>query len=100
MTDVFLFLVALRRPELSQDGHNRVLQALHHRDHHYKKFIGLELLVLYLFRPEPSEDVVSQELINQQSECFWLTSSFTTVLMYGVMRFLCLFCRDGHDEDQ
>uniref|UniRef100_A0A2N9HFQ4 Uncharacterized protein n=1 Tax=Fagus sylvatica TaxID=28930 RepID=A0A2N9HFQ4_FAGSY len=29
---------ALRRPTLSSDGHNRVLRALHHNQHHYKHF--------------------------------------------------------------
>jgi hypothetical protein len=69
VTDVSFLFVAFRRPELSQDGQNRVLQALHHKEHHYKKFIQPELLELYSFEPESSEDVLSQELINQQSEC-------------------------------
>uniref|UniRef100_A0A2N9F2S3 Uncharacterized protein n=1 Tax=Fagus sylvatica TaxID=28930 RepID=A0A2N9F2S3_FAGSY len=42
----------LKRPKLNQDGHNRVLRALHHKEHHFKHFIRPELLALYLFGPE------------------------------------------------
>jgi hypothetical protein len=61
-------LAALRRPTLSSDGHNRVLRALHHKQHHYKHFVRPELLALYSFGPEPSEDVLSLQEINQKSE--------------------------------
>uniref|UniRef100_A0A2N9G998 Uncharacterized protein n=1 Tax=Fagus sylvatica TaxID=28930 RepID=A0A2N9G998_FAGSY len=57
---------ALRRPKLDEDGHNRVLRSLHHTKHHYKHFIRPELLALYLFRPEPSEAVLSLQEINQK----------------------------------
>uniref|UniRef100_A0A2N9FP09 Uncharacterized protein n=1 Tax=Fagus sylvatica TaxID=28930 RepID=A0A2N9FP09_FAGSY len=57
---------ALRRPTLSSDGHNRVLRALHHKQHHYKHFIRPELLALYSFGPEPSEDVLSLQEINRK----------------------------------
>ena len=60
----FFFFVALRRLELSQEGQNRVLRALHHKDHHYKKFIWPKLLALYSFGPKPSQDVLSQDLTN------------------------------------
>uniref|UniRef100_A0A2N9GB78 Uncharacterized protein n=1 Tax=Fagus sylvatica TaxID=28930 RepID=A0A2N9GB78_FAGSY len=56
----------LRRPTLSSDGHNRVLRALHHNQHHYKHFVRPELLALYSFGPEPSEDVLSLQEINQK----------------------------------
>uniref|UniRef100_A0A2N9I5P2 Uncharacterized protein n=1 Tax=Fagus sylvatica TaxID=28930 RepID=A0A2N9I5P2_FAGSY len=57
---------ALRRPKLNEDGHNRVLWALHHNQHHYKYFIRPELLALYSFEPEPSEVVLSLQEINQK----------------------------------
>uniref|UniRef100_A0A2N9FXG2 Uncharacterized protein n=1 Tax=Fagus sylvatica TaxID=28930 RepID=A0A2N9FXG2_FAGSY len=57
---------ALRRPKLNEDGHNRVLRALHHNQHHYKYFIRPELLALYSFGPEPSEAVLSLQEINQK----------------------------------
>uniref|UniRef100_A0A2N9GE05 Uncharacterized protein n=1 Tax=Fagus sylvatica TaxID=28930 RepID=A0A2N9GE05_FAGSY len=57
---------ALKRPKLGQDGHNRVLRALHHGEHHYKHFIRPELLALYSFGPEPSEAVLSLQEINQK----------------------------------
>uniref|UniRef100_A0A2N9EPN1 Uncharacterized protein n=1 Tax=Fagus sylvatica TaxID=28930 RepID=A0A2N9EPN1_FAGSY len=57
---------ALRRPKLDEDGHNRVLRALHHTQHHYKHFIRPELLALYSFGPEPSEAVLSLQEINQK----------------------------------
>uniref|UniRef100_A0A2N9G9C7 Uncharacterized protein n=1 Tax=Fagus sylvatica TaxID=28930 RepID=A0A2N9G9C7_FAGSY len=43
----------LKRPKLDSDGHNRVLRALHHKEHHFKHFIRPELLALYSFGPEP-----------------------------------------------
>uniref|UniRef100_A0A2N9I9R1 Uncharacterized protein n=1 Tax=Fagus sylvatica TaxID=28930 RepID=A0A2N9I9R1_FAGSY len=46
---------ALKRLKLNSDGHNRVLRALHHKEHHFKHFIRPELLALYSFGPEPSE---------------------------------------------
>uniref|UniRef100_A0A2N9GP07 Uncharacterized protein n=1 Tax=Fagus sylvatica TaxID=28930 RepID=A0A2N9GP07_FAGSY len=51
---------------LDEDGHNRVLRALHHTQHHYKHFIRPELLALYSFGPEPSEEVLSLQEINQK----------------------------------
>uniref|UniRef100_A0A2N9FY07 Uncharacterized protein n=1 Tax=Fagus sylvatica TaxID=28930 RepID=A0A2N9FY07_FAGSY len=57
---------ALRRPRLGEDGHNRVLRALHHDEHHFKHFIRPELLALYSFGPEPSEAVLSLQEINQK----------------------------------
>uniref|UniRef100_A0A2N9GAI2 Uncharacterized protein n=1 Tax=Fagus sylvatica TaxID=28930 RepID=A0A2N9GAI2_FAGSY len=57
---------ALKRPKLGQDGHNRVLRALHHEQHHFKHFIRPELLALYSFGPEPSEAVLSLQEINQK----------------------------------
>ena len=69
VSDVFFsILAALRRPTLSSDGHNRVLRALHHNQHHYKYFVRPELLALYSFCPEPSEDVLSLQEINNKSE--------------------------------
>jgi hypothetical protein len=62
------FFAALKRPKLNQDGHNRVLRALHHREHHFKRFIRPELLALYSFGPEPSEAVLSLQEINQKNE--------------------------------
>ena len=68
--DVFFFsLAALKRPKLNSDGHNRVLRALHHNQHHFKHFIRPELLALYSFGPQPSEAVLSLQEINQKSEC-------------------------------
>jgi hypothetical protein len=63
----FLF-AALRRLKLGSDGHNRVLWALHHKDHHFKHFIRPELLALYSFGPKPSEAVLLLQEINQKSE--------------------------------
>uniref|UniRef100_A0A2N9F9M4 Uncharacterized protein n=1 Tax=Fagus sylvatica TaxID=28930 RepID=A0A2N9F9M4_FAGSY len=60
------FIPPLRRPKLNEDGHNRVLRALHHNQHHYKYFIRPELLALYSFGPEPSEAVLSLQEINQK----------------------------------
>uniref|UniRef100_A0A2N9HBC9 Uncharacterized protein n=1 Tax=Fagus sylvatica TaxID=28930 RepID=A0A2N9HBC9_FAGSY len=57
---------ALKRPKLDSDGHNRVLRALHHKEHHFKHFIRPELLALYSFGPEPSEAVLSLQEINQR----------------------------------
>uniref|UniRef100_A0A2N9HM56 Uncharacterized protein n=1 Tax=Fagus sylvatica TaxID=28930 RepID=A0A2N9HM56_FAGSY len=57
---------ALKRLKLNQDGHNRVLRALHHDVHHFKHFIRPELLALYSFGPEPSEAVLSLQEINQK----------------------------------
>uniref|UniRef100_A0A2N9HFE5 Uncharacterized protein n=1 Tax=Fagus sylvatica TaxID=28930 RepID=A0A2N9HFE5_FAGSY len=57
---------ALKRPTLSSDGHNRVLRALHHNQHHYKHFVRPELLARYSFGPEPSEDVISLQEINEK----------------------------------
>ena len=67
-------LAALKRPKLNSDGHNRVLRALHHNQHHFKHFIRPELLVLYSFGPEPSEAVLSLQEINEKSECNSRTS--------------------------
>ncbi len=67
-TNVYFFFAALKRLQLNQDGHNRVLRALHHREHHYKRFIRPELLALYSFGPEPKEVVLSLQEINEKSE--------------------------------
>jgi hypothetical protein len=72
LTSSFLF-AALRRPKLNEDGHNRVLRALHHNQHHYKYFIRPELLALYSFGPEPSEAVLSLQEINQKSKYLYIT---------------------------
>uniref|UniRef100_A0A2N9EKL8 Uncharacterized protein n=1 Tax=Fagus sylvatica TaxID=28930 RepID=A0A2N9EKL8_FAGSY len=37
---------SLKRPKLNSDGHNRVLRALHHKEHHFKHFIRPELFAL------------------------------------------------------
>jgi hypothetical protein len=58
----------VRRPKLNQEGQNKVLRALHYKDHHYTKFIQPDLLALYSFGPEPSQDVLSHDLTNQRSE--------------------------------
>uniref|UniRef100_A0A2N9G4Z8 Uncharacterized protein n=1 Tax=Fagus sylvatica TaxID=28930 RepID=A0A2N9G4Z8_FAGSY len=58
--------LALKRPKLDSDGHNRVLRALHHTEHHFKHFVHPELLALYSFGPEPSEAVLSLQEINQK----------------------------------
>uniref|UniRef100_A0A2N9ECM7 Uncharacterized protein n=1 Tax=Fagus sylvatica TaxID=28930 RepID=A0A2N9ECM7_FAGSY len=57
---------ALKWPGLSSDGHNMVLRALHHREHHFKHFIRPDFLALYSFGPEPSEAVLSLQEINQK----------------------------------
>ena len=62
------FFAALKRLKLNQDGHNKVLRVLHHREHHFKHFIQPELLALYSFGPDPSEAVLSLQEINQKSE--------------------------------
>ena len=94
--DVFFSLAALKRPKLNSDGHNRVLRALHHNQHHFKHFIRPELLALYSFGPEPSEAVLSLQEINQKSECLsWMISFVLLVgrlLSDGVF---ILSCRDG-----
>uniref|UniRef100_A0A2N9HB48 Uncharacterized protein n=1 Tax=Fagus sylvatica TaxID=28930 RepID=A0A2N9HB48_FAGSY len=58
--------LSLRRPKLGEDGHNRVLRALHHDEHHFKHFIRPELLASYSFGPEPSEAVLSLQEINRK----------------------------------
>ena len=63
------FFAAIRRPKLTQEGQDRVLRALHHKDRHYAKFIHPDSLALYSVGPEPSQDILSQDLINQQSAC-------------------------------
>jgi hypothetical protein len=60
---------ALKRPKLSREGLNRVLRALHHRDHHYTNFIQPDLLALYSFGPELNETVLSLQETNQKSRC-------------------------------
>ncbi len=67
-------MAALKRPKLNSDGHNRVLRALHHNEHHFKHFIRPKLLALYSFGPELSEAVLSLQEINQKSECLNRTS--------------------------
>uniref|UniRef100_A0A2N9FPT7 Uncharacterized protein n=1 Tax=Fagus sylvatica TaxID=28930 RepID=A0A2N9FPT7_FAGSY len=57
---------AHKRPHLDHDGHNRVLRALHHREHHYKRFIHSDLLALYSFGPEPNEVVLSLQEVNEK----------------------------------
>ena len=93
LTSFHFFLAALKRPKLGADGHNRVLRALHHNQHHFKHFIRPQLLALYSFGPEPSEAVLTLQEINQKSKCTnvvyfvsW-TTHFLTVLV---------LCRDGH----
>uniref|UniRef100_A0A2N9G0U8 Uncharacterized protein n=1 Tax=Fagus sylvatica TaxID=28930 RepID=A0A2N9G0U8_FAGSY len=56
----------LKRPKLNREGLNRVLRALHHRDHHYTNFIQPDLLTLYSFGPEPNEMVLSIQETNQK----------------------------------
>uniref|UniRef100_A0A2N9I0Y0 Uncharacterized protein n=1 Tax=Fagus sylvatica TaxID=28930 RepID=A0A2N9I0Y0_FAGSY len=56
----------LKHPKLNQERLNRVLQALHHRDHHYTNFIQPEVLALYSFGLEPNETVLSLQITNQQ----------------------------------
>ena len=68
VTDAYFLFAALKRSQLSQDGHNRELRALHHREHHYKRFIRLELLAMYPFGPEPNEAVLSLQEINEKNE--------------------------------
>uniref|UniRef100_A0A2N9J2K4 Uncharacterized protein n=1 Tax=Fagus sylvatica TaxID=28930 RepID=A0A2N9J2K4_FAGSY len=58
---------AMRRPKVNQEGQNRVLRALHHKDHHYTKFIQPNLLALYSFGPELSQEVLSLDLTNQRN---------------------------------
>ncbi len=62
LIDVFRFVVALKCPKLNQEGLNRVLRVLHHRDYHYTNFIQPEVLALYSFGPEPNETVLSLQL--------------------------------------
>ena len=59
LTSFHFFLAALKRPKLGADGHNRVLRALHHNQHHFKHFIRPQLLALYSFGLEPSEAVLT-----------------------------------------
>ena len=66
-TDVFCFVATLKRPKLDQDGRNRVLRALYHKDHHYTNFIQLEVLAIYSFGPEPNEIVLLIQETNQKS---------------------------------
>ena len=84
----FLF-IALRRPKLSQYSHNRVFRALHHREHHFKSFIRLELLALYLFGPEPSETVLSLQEINQKNE-YSRQMVFAYFLLDDILMTFCL----------
>uniref|UniRef100_A0A2N9F0B4 Uncharacterized protein n=1 Tax=Fagus sylvatica TaxID=28930 RepID=A0A2N9F0B4_FAGSY len=48
------------------DGINRVLRALHHREHRYTTFIQPKVLALYSFGPEPNKTVLSIQEINQK----------------------------------
>ena len=68
LTDVSLFIAALRRPKLDQDGINRVLRTLHHREHRYTTFIQPEVLALYSLGLELNETVLSLQEINQKSK--------------------------------
>ena len=68
LTDVSLFIAALRRPKLDQDGINWVLRALHHREHCYTTFIQPEVLALYSLGLELNETVLSLQEINQKSK--------------------------------
>ena len=85
------FFAALKQPKLDQDGHNRVLRALHHREHHFKHFIRPELLVLYSFGPEQSEAILLLQEINQKSEfsrqtvcvCFMSDDTLMTLFLQG-----------------
>ncbi len=54
LTNVSCF-AALKRPKLNQDGLNRVLWVLHHREHHYTNFIQPKVLAFYLFGLEPNK---------------------------------------------
>ncbi len=98
-SDVFFSLAALKRLKLNSDGHNRVLRALHHKEHHFKHFIRPELLALYSFGPEPSEAVLSLQEINQRSECLSRMTLF--ILLVGRLLsdgVFILFCRDGDSQ--
>jgi hypothetical protein len=66
LTNVSCF-TTLKRPKLNQDGLNRVLRVLHHREHHYTNFIQPEVLALYSFGPEPNETVLSLQETYQKS---------------------------------
>uniref|UniRef100_A0A2N9I3K9 Uncharacterized protein n=1 Tax=Fagus sylvatica TaxID=28930 RepID=A0A2N9I3K9_FAGSY len=72
---------ALKHPKLDQDEINKVLRALHHREHRYRTFIQLEVLALYSFGPELNETVLFIQEINQKSE--YLSSDGLCVLCVG-----------------
>ncbi len=81
LIDALLFIAALKHPKLDQDGINKVLRALHHREHRYRTFIQLEVLALYSFGPELNETVLFIQEINQKSE--YLSSDGLCVLCVG-----------------
>uniref|UniRef100_A0A2N9FXT1 Uncharacterized protein n=1 Tax=Fagus sylvatica TaxID=28930 RepID=A0A2N9FXT1_FAGSY len=56
----------IKRPKLSQEGKNRVLRALHHKDHHYTNFIQPELLAFHSSGPEPNQKFLALKLSNQR----------------------------------
>uniref|UniRef100_A0A2N9F9M7 Tf2-1-like SH3-like domain-containing protein n=1 Tax=Fagus sylvatica TaxID=28930 RepID=A0A2N9F9M7_FAGSY len=59
-------VTAIKRLKLSQEGKNRVLRVLHHKDHHYTNFIQPELLSFHSFCPEPNQKFLSLKLSNQR----------------------------------
>ena len=67
LTDVFCFAATFKSPKLDQDELNRVLRALHHREHHYTNFIQLEVLAFYSFGPKPNKTVLSLQETYQKS---------------------------------
>ena len=91
-TDISLFIAALRCPKLDQDGINRVLRALHHREHRFTTFIQPEVLALYSLGPEPSENILSIQEINQKSKhlssddlaVFYVGRCFKKILFVGM----------------
>jgi hypothetical protein len=66
--DVFHLFAEIKRPKLSQEGKNRVLRALHHKDHHYTNFIQPELLAFHSSGPEPNQKFLALKLSNQRSK--------------------------------
>ena len=101
--DVFLLFAAIKCLKLNQEGKNRVLRALHHKDHHYTKFIQPELVTLYSFGPEPSQTVLSLKLSNQRSKyplLYLLLAFGVWTMSVSVLFLIIFFCSNGDIEGE
>uniref|UniRef100_A0A2N9FZG0 Uncharacterized protein n=1 Tax=Fagus sylvatica TaxID=28930 RepID=A0A2N9FZG0_FAGSY len=94
---LLVIFLAFTRPKLSKEGKDRVLQALHHKDHHYTNFIQLELLVFHYFGPEPNQKVLSLKLSNQRND-EWIAAEESP--NEPNKEWPSVFHRDAQEEDE